>query len=338
MSGSEKPMTVSVVIKALNEERRIAAAIESALAALPEGQGEVILADSGSVDRTIEIASTYPVKIVQITAPAKPSCGLGPQLGYQYSKAPFVCLMDGDTELAPDFIIEALKYLQANPRVAGVTGHVMERNHENLEYVRRGLRKTPYKAVGVIDRINCGGLYRREAIEDIGYLSDRNLHSYEEYDLGVRLRSKGWILFRLDRRFVYHTGHSVNAYKLLTRRWKTKYIRGIGELLRSATGKPHLKMLFAELPELRLWMAVYGWIILMLLVLAIVPHTGLALLIDLAMIAAAVGLMSVKHRSLSVGLYSVTAWFFHAAALPLGFFAPRKNPEAPIESRIIQGE
>lgn len=328
-------MAVSIIIKALNEERRIAAALESALAALPDGQGEVILADSGSRDRTIEIAKQYPVKIVQIEAPAKASCGLGPQLGYQYSSGSFICLMDGDTELAPDFIIEALKYLEANPRVAGVTGHVMERNNESLEYVRRGLRKTAYKAVGTIDRINCGGLYRREAIEEIGYLSDRNLHSYEEYDLGVRLRAKGWTLFRLDRRFVYHTGHSANAYKLLIKRWQSKYIRGIGELLRSATGKPHFKMLFAELPELRLWMAVYGWIIAMLLVLAVLP-TGIALLIDLAMIAAAVALMSVKHRSFSIGLYSVTAWFFHAAALPPGFFTPRKNPAAMIESKIIQ--
>lgn len=329
-------MTVSIIIKALNEERRIAAAIESALAALPYGQGEVILSDSGSTDRTIEIASQYPVKIVQIIAPAQPSCGLGPQLGFQYSTMPYICLMDGDTELAPDFIVEAMTYLQGNPLVAGVTGHVMERNTENLEYVRRGIRKTPYKAIGNIDRINCGGLYRRKAIDDVGYLSDRNLHAYEEYDLGVRLRSKGWQLFRLDRRFVYHTGHSVNAYQLLVKRWQSKYIRGIGELLRSAIGKPHFKTLFAELPELRLWIGVYAWIIVMLFVIAVLPHKGMALLIDSAMIAVAIALMSFKHRSLSIGLYSVVAWFFHAAALPLGFISRRRNPAAAIESKVIQ--
>lgn len=329
-------MSVSIIIKALNEERHIAAAIESALQALPEGTGEVILADSGSSDRTIEIAKNYNITIVQIAAPAQASCGLGPQLGYQYSRMPYICLMDGDTELAPDFIQNALHYLADHPETAGVTGHVMERNHDSLEYVRRGLRKTAYKAVGSIDRINCGGLYRREAIAMIGYLSDRNLHSYEEYDLGVRLRQQGWNLFRLDQRFVYHTGHSVNAYKLLLKRWRSHYIRGIGELLRSAVGKPHFSRLFRELPELRLWIAISIWCLLMVALLVLMPSFALAVLIDLAMIIAAIALMSLKQRSLALGLYSVTAWFFHVAALPRGFFARRIDPQEKISSTIIQ--
>ena len=49
--------------------------------------------------------------------------------------------------------------------------------------------------------MNGGGLYRRSAIEQTGYLSDRNLHGYEEFDLGIRLRDAGWQLHRLDRRF-----------------------------------------------------------------------------------------------------------------------------------------
>ncbi|MBX8784007.1 glycosyltransferase [Ochrobactrum sp. GRS2] len=328
-------MTVSIIIKALNEERRIAAAIESALAALPDGQGEVILADSGSTDRTIEIAKQYPIVIAQIEAPAKPSCGLGPQLGYQYSRYPYICLIDGDMEIAPDFITPAMQFLNENPHVAGVAGHVVEQNHESLEYVRRDQIKVAYKGVGVVDRINCGGLYRREAIEEVGYFSDRNLHSYEEYDLGVRLRTKGWTLFRLDRRFVYHTGHEVNAYSLLVRRWRSKYIRGIGELLRGAIGKPHLKNLFTELPELRLWMMVYGWIFAMLMVLAFVPNFAFAVLIDVVWIMCAVVLMGIKHKNLQIGLYSVVAWFFHAAALPIGFFTPRIDPAAQIESKLI---
>lgn len=56
-------MSVSIIIKTLNEEKRIAEAVESALKALPGGKVEVIVADSGSTDRTIEIAQSYPIKI-----------------------------------------------------------------------------------------------------------------------------------------------------------------------------------------------------------------------------------------------------------------------------------
>ena len=48
---------VSVIIKAFNEERNICAAIESSLAAVAEVGGEVILADSSSTDRTVELAT-----------------------------------------------------------------------------------------------------------------------------------------------------------------------------------------------------------------------------------------------------------------------------------------
>ncbi len=67
---------VSIVIKALNEERHIAAAIESAIAALEgmRGDGEIILADSASTDRTVEIAANYPIKIVSLpTSPTVPA-------------------------------------------------------------------------------------------------------------------------------------------------------------------------------------------------------------------------------------------------------------------------
>ncbi len=184
-------MQISIVIKTLNEEKRIAATIESALAALSDCDGEVIIADSGSRDRTIEIASSYPVILAQIQPPARASCGIGPQLGFQYSSGTYICLLDGDMILDPDFPSAAMRFLENNPDVAGVTGHVQEMEIDNLEYSRRVQRNAPESRTGTIDRMNGGGLYRRSAIEEVGYISDRNLHGYEEFDLGVRLRHKG---------------------------------------------------------------------------------------------------------------------------------------------------
>ena len=330
-------MTVSVILKTLNEEARIGAAIESVLAALDGIGGEVIVADGGSRDDTLAIATRYPVQVVQLEPSIRPSCGIGPQLGFQYSREPFICLMDGDMLLDPGFLPEALSYLSANPRAAGVTGHVEEMNDTSLEYVRRGRRVSPENRIGAIDRMNGGGLYRRAAIEQAGYLSDRNLHGYEEFDLGLRLRARGWTLHRLDGRFVRHFGHAINAYALLLRRWKSGYLRGIGEVLRAALGKPQWSRLVAELPELKLWAVVYLWLAAMIVVPFILPNPLLGLAIDAVLTAGIIGLMSLRQKSLSLGLYAVVAWLFHAAALPLGFVQARTAPEAWIESRVVSG-
>lgn len=328
-------MMVSVILKTLNEEARIGPAIESVLAALEGIGGEVIVADGGSRDRTLAIAANYPVRVVQLEPQIAPSCGIGPQLGFQYSRAPFVCLMDGDMLLDPTFLPEALGYLAANPSVAGVTGHVVEMNQTSLEYVRRGRRVSPENRTGTIDRMNGGGLYRREAIEQVGYLSDRNLHGYEEFDLGVRLRARGWTLHRLDRSFVRHFGHALNAYALLVRRWKSGYLKGIGELLRAAFGKPQWKQLVQELPELKLWVAVYVWLAAMVALPFMMATPALGLAIDAALTASIIGLMGLRQRSLTLGVYAVVAWLFHAAALPLGFFHRRQAPAAWIKSRVV---
>lgn len=329
-------MAVSVILKALNEEARIGAAIESVIAALGGIGGEIIVADGGSGDRTVTIAATYPVRVVQLEPAIRPSCGIGPQLGFQYSREPFICLMDGDMLLDKDFLPEALAYLHANPRAAGVTGHVEEMNDTSLEYIRRGRRLSPENRIGAIDRMNGGGLYRREAVEQAGYLSDRNLHGYEEFDLGLRLRTRGWTLSRLDRRFVHHFGHALNAYTLLLRRWRSGYLRGIGELLRAALGQPQWRRLVQELPELKLWAMVYFWLIAMIALPLALPNPTLGLAIDTILTAGIVGAMSLRQRSLSLGLYAVIAWLFHAAALPLGFFQAREDPEAWIASRIVK--
>jgi glycosyltransferase involved in cell wall biosynthesis len=333
---SVSDLKISIILKTLNEEKRIAAAIESVIAALGGLEGEIIIADSGSRDKTVEIASRYPVIIAQIQAPAKPSCGVGPQLGFQYSKGEFICLMDGDMLLDATFLPAALEYLEHNPRVAGVSGHVNEVNLDNLEFTRRVQRNAPENRSGVLDRLNGGGLFRRAAIEEVGYFTDRNLHGYEEFDLGQRLRTRGWTLYRLDRRFVDHFGHSINSYVLLTRRWSSKYLMGVGELLRAGSEQSRFNALAKELPEVRLWCGVYVWWALLFACLIAGFYNALGFLAFIVALLLPVAIMSIKQRSISLGFYAVVAWYFHAAALPLGFFGSRQPPNAWIESRLLK--
>lgn len=332
------PCRVSVVIKALNEEANIAAAIESGLAALRDVGGEVVLADSASTDGTVREASRYPVRIVQLARPQDRCCGAGPQLGYQHSQGEYLYLMDGDMKLVPGFLEQALAFLARHPEIAGVGGRVVELNLDSLEYRERHERERrvePHRAPGQVDRLDGGGLYRRRAIEEAGYVSDRNLHSYEEFDLAVRLRALGWKLWRLPVDAVTHHGHDVPPYQLLLRRWRSRYACGVGELLRGALGQPQMKLVLRGLRELRLYLAVLGW----WAVLLSVPLWPLPAAARADAFAAVAGtpllVMAWRKRSLGRAVYSVASWCVHAAGLVRGFLAPRRPPRARIPSRVL---
>jgi glycosyltransferase involved in cell wall biosynthesis len=331
---------VTVLIKALNEERHVAAAIESAIAALTtlEGmRGEIILADSASTDRTVEIAAQYPVKIVSLTNVADRSCGTGVQLGYQYSSGRYVCLIDGDMVLHEPFLSAAIAFLDAHPQFAGVGGMIVERETGNLEYVKRARALDPDRLPGEVNRLDCGGVYRREAIEAVGYMGDRNLDGAEELELGVRLRALGWRLARIDLPAIDHYGHSGNPYALLRRRWVSGFAFSTGEILRAAFGRPAFWLALRKLRwELFLFAAVYGW----WLCLIAAPFIVRGHLSGAAIIAALAPLpfvaMSLRCRSISLGLYSVAAWNVYAAGLWRGLLRRRVDPARWIDSSVIR--
>lgn len=338
LPGAGGPRRVSIVIKALNEERHIDRAIRSALRAIaalgPQG-GEVVLADSCSTDRTVQVAARHPIRIVQLAHPDERCCGVGPQLGYQFTSGEYVYILDGDMELDADFLVAAVKFLDEHPEIGGVGGQVVETNTRSLEYAARAGRAASRMPAGRVQHLEMGGLYRRVAIEQAGYFSDRNLHSYEEMDLALRLRVRGWTLWRLPMRSVLHEGHDAPALALLRRRWRSRYLLGSGELLRAACGQPHWLLVLRGVRELRLYAAVIAWWVL-LASAPLWPLGGLACAAGfLLLLSVPFVLMAWRTRSLQKAAFSVTSWCFHAAGLLRGLLGARTPPRAAVQSTLV---
>src|SRR5436305_12289553 len=57
------PVTLSVVIITYNEEANLGRTLESVQPLVAEGKGEIIVVDSGSTDRTVEIAKSHGAKV-----------------------------------------------------------------------------------------------------------------------------------------------------------------------------------------------------------------------------------------------------------------------------------
>jgi len=323
---------VTIIIKALNEENYIENSILSAFSALKNLNGEVILADSISTDRTIEIATRHPVRIIQLAHPQERSCGAGPQLGYQEAKGAFLYILDGDMQLQPDFIEYGIELMNQQQDIAGVAGIVSEKGTGNYEFKVRKDTHTTWKEEGEQTCLEMGGLYRREAIDSVGYFSNRNLHAFEELELGLRLKHKGWRLLRTEKPSVIHYGETSGSYQLIRSRWRSRYIDGSGEIVRAAIGQPY----FLDITRDRLNVIVMASLFLFVVAtLVVIPISILPLLLSGGMIGMVIVFMCIRQRSIRHGLIGASLWPVKIAGFFRGLLRKQIDPTIAISSKII---
>ena len=327
-------MKVSIIIKTLNEEENIGRAIKSAIKAVKGIDHEIILADSLSTDKTVEIAKKYPIKIVQLVNAKDRSCGIGAQLGYLRSKGDYIYILDGDMELSKDFIRQGIKELEAEKDLAGVGGIINEMTTTNIVFRRRKKGKGSKVDKPVYaSSLPMGGLYKREAIENVDYFSNPDLHAYEEFDLGARLGSLGYKFKRIPVSMIKHYGDKLSSFSIMLNRWRMKFHWASGELIRYHFNKPTF---FTVLREVKLYLFVIFWWFWLILSFAFLKYSSLLLKVQLLSTALFLILFSIKKRQLSEVVFSIFSWNLAAFGLICGLFEKRKNIKRRINAIKIK--
>ena len=107
---------ISIVIITNNEEANIGRTLESVTPLVGEGRGEVVIVDSGSTDRTLEIASSYGARVF-----SESWKGYAQQKNSALAKAKgdWILSLDGDEELEPALSKQILQTLNEQSTVAG---------------------------------------------------------------------------------------------------------------------------------------------------------------------------------------------------------------------------
>lgn len=337
MTSDQGSPKVSVLIKALNEEKRIAACIESVMSSCEGVTAEIILADSLSTDRTVEIASKYPIRIVQFDSVEDRGCGAAVQLAYQHSSGEFVYVLDADMQMERGFLTKALARMDAEPTLAGVSG-LLKDVRVLTEGDRRRVQALEAQTEDqYVFELGGGGLYRNMAIQQAGYLSNRWLAAFEEMDLGARLTSLGWRLLRMNTVAVQHEGHAEGNFAMLRRQWRNGRLHSAGVFLRSAINKPWRRQAFRRQAYL-----------FALPLLHVVP-TFAAVFLGVSTASITIGasvwflawiaqwiLIAFAKRSFFKSTWIVLGWHYAAIAAFLGFLRPLSDPLEPIKSRIIR--
>jgi len=107
---------LSVVLITQNEEKNLPGTLESVLSLVGDGRGEILVVDSGSTDRTLEIARSYGAKIFP-----EPWKGFAGQKNSAIQKASgdWVLQLDADEVLEPELVEEINSALQSQPKLQG---------------------------------------------------------------------------------------------------------------------------------------------------------------------------------------------------------------------------
>lgn len=186
-----------------NEGDRLVACLKSLCDA---GGGKIVYVDSGSSDGSVNAAAAFgadPVALdMSLPFTAARARNAGARRLIETAKPRFIQFIDGDCTLANGWIEKAHAFLEAEPDVAVVCGRRRERYPDKTLFNR--LCDVEWDTP-VGETIACGGdaLIRVDALTAAGFY-DESLVAGEEPELCLRLRERGFKIWRLDAEMSVH--------------------------------------------------------------------------------------------------------------------------------------
>lgn len=180
-------MDYSIIIPAFNEERWLPATLKNLLSIMPDlpGEGEVIVVDNNSTDRTAEIAHRMGARVV---SEAVNQISRARNAGARAAKGRFLIFIDADT-IAPRALIEnALRALRSGHALGGGSTLVMDRP---LRWPGR-LIISAWNRVSTLFQLAAGSFVycRRDAFDAVGGFSEE-VYAGEEIFLSAALKRWG---------------------------------------------------------------------------------------------------------------------------------------------------
>lgn len=224
-------MQLSVVIIARNEESNIARCIESVIKFTRSISGfEILLVDSASTDRTVEIASRYPINIISLKPEWPLSPAAGRFSGVNNVSGEYILLIDGDMELLSGWIEKALEFMKSHPGLGAVIGRHYEMwvsDHGPHRALSRGTNLGD--SARKVKSASCSAIFRREYLLNAGNFNPY-LRAEEEAELSWRMMLKGYDIYFLPIDSVNHYSIPRNTFAETLRRVRNNLWAGMGDM------------------------------------------------------------------------------------------------------------
>ncbi|MFH1425962.1 MAG: glycosyltransferase [Candidatus Kerfeldbacteria bacterium] len=226
-------MKTSVVIVAYNEAEDIADCIQSLLEQTLKPD-EILLIDDGSTDKTVEIASQYPVTIHALERAGR--CAAR-NAGWKKASGDIICFAEADS-------VFNKKWLEDIVRAFGAGADAV------IDQRRPFYRKTFFQKCLLADfeirfadyKPFSAWAFRREVLEKTGGYNE-SLDTSEERELGTRIKKKGYSILLAKKSFQYHKGEATSLWRYLKRAYQFEKKRKSGYLRLHPTEQAWLQII-----------------------------------------------------------------------------------------------
>jgi glycosyltransferase involved in cell wall biosynthesis len=185
-------MKTSAIIPAYNSEKTIYQTIESLLNQTHKFN-EIIIVDDGSQDKTSEIISKFPVKLIKKERGGESSAL---NVGIKQAEGDYIAIIEADVILPRDWLEGLLKELKGI--VCGAGAVLKVANPDNLIAKLSGY-ELEYRYYNIKDKYvfhitSANTLYKKEVFKEVGYYDESLVNAGLDAELNARLIKKGYKL------------------------------------------------------------------------------------------------------------------------------------------------
>ncbi|RDU22143.1 glycosyltransferase family 2 protein [Anaerosacchariphilus polymeriproducens] len=219
-------LEVSIIIPNYNGIEYIENCLRSLKIQVNLSDLEIIVVDNGSTDGSNDLVRRKFPEISMVQLRENFGFCKAVNMGIKAAKAPYVILLNNDTQVHEYFVKELLDGIKRYPKAFSCASLMLNYNNRAVvddagdfycafgwAYARgKGRNSSEYLKEGKIFA-SCAGaaIYRKEVFDMIGYFDEDHFAYLEDIDIGYRARIYGYENYYIPTAKVYHVGSGTSG-------------------------------------------------------------------------------------------------------------------------------